>query len=110
MASWLTRRYANPKIRGSNPGLDILRIFSVKTRLSTLGTGDIPRGSSRKTKFGGQKERLERLELPLVVVTTNCISGIRLGLQWKLRTIDGDKPFGLLVLKCDSQRLHSETT
>ena len=26
-----------------------------------------------------------------------CISGIRLGLQWKLRTLD--KPFGFLVLK-----------
>ena len=35
--------YANPKVRGSNPGLDRLR---VKTRLSTLGTSDVPRGSA----------------------------------------------------------------
>ena len=31
-----------------------------------------------------------------------CISGIRLGLQWKLRTLD--KPFGFLVLKLSGVR------
>ena len=43
----VSTRYANPKVRGSNPGLNRLRIFmtSVKTRLSTLGTGDVPCGS-----------------------------------------------------------------
>ena len=38
MGSRLARSYANPKVQSSNPGLDRLRIFSVKTRLSTLGT------------------------------------------------------------------------
>ena len=31
-----------------------------------------------------------------------CISGIRSGLQWKLRTLD--KPFGFLVLKSSGVR------
>ena len=38
VASWLARRYANPKVRGSNP--DRLRIFMVQKAGSTLGTGD----------------------------------------------------------------------
>ena len=29
VVSWLAHRYANPKVRGSNPGLDRLRIFMV---------------------------------------------------------------------------------
>ena len=28
--AWLARRYANPKVRGSNPGLDRLHIFMVE--------------------------------------------------------------------------------
>ena len=28
VASWLARRYANPKVRGLNPGLDRLRILT----------------------------------------------------------------------------------
>ena len=46
MASWLARRYTNPKVQGANPGLDRNAYFhGVKTRLSTLGTGDVPIGS-----------------------------------------------------------------
>ena len=29
VVSWLEHRYVNPKVRGSNPGLDGLRIFMV---------------------------------------------------------------------------------
>ena len=32
-----------------------------------------------------------------IITNYQCISGIRLGLQWKLRT--RDKPFGFLVIK-----------
>ena len=48
MASWLAHRYANPKVRGSNPKSrsgQIAYFHGVKTRLSTLGTGDVPCGS-----------------------------------------------------------------
>ena len=45
MDSWLEHWYTNPKVRGSNPGLwQIAYFYGVKTRLSTLGTGDVPRG------------------------------------------------------------------
>ena len=45
-------------------------------------------------------ERPERLQLPLPVL---AISGIRLRLHLKLRTLD--KPFGFLVLKLSGVRL-----
>ena len=40
------------------------------------------------TKLGDIKEPLERLESPLPVLAwgVSAISGIRLGLHWKLRT------------------------
>ena len=53
----------------------IAYFHGVKTRFSTLGTGDVPRGSDSagpaRTKFGGIKERLERLESSLPVYFGN---------------------------------------
>ena len=62
----------------------------VKTRLSTSGTGDVPRGSefTKKqygpslTKLGEMKVRLERLEV--LTWGVSVISGIRLGLDWEI--------------------------
>ena len=46
VASSLARRYADPKVRGSKPRSGQIVYFrGVKTNLSTLGTGDVPRGS-----------------------------------------------------------------
>ena len=56
MEAWLARRYANLKVRGSKPGLDRLRnayFHGVKTRLSTLETGDVPRGSDSVVRVYG---------------------------------------------------------
>ena len=49
--------------------------------------------------MGDIQEQLERRESPLPVLAwdVSAISGIRLGLQWKLRTLD--RSFGFLVLK-----------
>ena len=49
--------------------------------------------------FGDVEGQLERLESPLPVLAwgVSAILGIRLGLHWKLRTLD--KPLGFLVLK-----------
>ena len=54
--------------------------------------------------MGDIKERLERLESPLTLLAwgVSAISGSRLGLDWKLRTLD--KPFGFLVLKPSAVR------
>ena len=41
MVSWIAHSYAKPKVRGGQ----IAYCHGVKTRLSTLGTGDVPRGS-----------------------------------------------------------------
>ena len=51
-------------------------------------------------KIGGHKRGWNR--------HYQCISGIRLELQWKLRTLD--KPFRSSRLGSDSRRFHSETT
>ena len=40
MASWLAHKYANQEGSGQ-----IAYFHGVKTRLSTLGAGDVPRGS-----------------------------------------------------------------
>ena len=92
MVSTRVRQSEGPRFK-SRSG-KIAYFHGVKTRLSTLGTGDVPRGSVSEKNLADIKERLERLESPLPVYS---ISGIRLGLQWKLRTLD--KPFGFLVLK-----------
>ena len=42
VVSWLAHIYANPKVRGSG---QIAYFHGVKTRLSTSGNGDVPRGS-----------------------------------------------------------------
>ena len=64
-----------------------------RTPRKAVGTGDVPRGSDSTlssraclTKLGDIKERLERLESPLPVLTwgVSPISRIRLALQWKL--------------------------
>ena len=44
MASWLARRYANPEGPGFTSRSGQIA-YCVKTRLSTLRTGDVPRGS-----------------------------------------------------------------
>ena len=45
MVSWLEQhRYASSRGRGSNPSGQIAYFHGVKTRLSTLGAGDVPRG------------------------------------------------------------------
>ena len=80
----------------------IAYFHGVKTRLSTLGTGDVPRGSDSTynstvcLSLGDIKERLES-PLPVLAWGFSAILGIRLGLHWTFRTLD--KPFGFLVLK-----------
>ena len=59
----------------------IAYLHGVKTRLSTLGTGDM--FLVVRNKFGGHKKTTGEAG---IVTIYQCISGIRLGLQWKLRT------------------------
>ena len=63
----------------------------VKTRLSTLGTGDVLRGSD--STFWGHK----RTTGEAGIATTSVFRELDWELQWKLRTLD--KPFGFLVIK-----------
>ena len=82
----------------------IAHFHGVKIRLSTLGTGDVPRGSDSTwnsraclTKYDNTIERLGRMQslLTILALGVSVVSGIRFGLQWTLGTLD--KPFGFLV-------------
>ena len=94
----------------------IAYFHGVKTRLSTLGTGDVPRGSDSTynstvcLSLGDIKERLERLESPLPVLAWgfSAILGIRLGHSGL--SVNHLASLSLSHLGCNSRRFHSETT
>ena len=83
VASWLARKYVNPQVWADcvfswckNQALNIRNSSWFGLSLTNLGDIHDWRGWNRHYR---------------------CISGIGLGLQWKLRTLD--KPFGFLVFK-----------
>ena len=86
-ASWLARRHANPKGFKSRSG-QIAYFHGVKTRLSTLETGHLPRGSDARKTVGPDKTWVKQNnDWRGWNRHYQCISGIRLGLLWKLRTL-----------------------